>query len=113
MHMVSRFQSIARKGAHARAAARAGAGTSRGFTAVEFAIVAMPFLLLLFGIISVCLYFFTNFTIENASWQAARAIRTGQLQQAQGAYAGMTTNEDRTKAFKKALCDKAPDLPRL
>ena len=59
-----------------------------GFTAVEFAIVAMPFVMLLFGILSVCLYFFTNFTMENAVWQAARAIRTGQFQQGQGAYAG-------------------------
>jgi Flp pilus assembly protein TadG len=79
-----------------------------GVTSIEFGVVAMPFLLLLFGIISVCLYFFTNFTIENAVWQAARAIRTGQLQQSQGSYTGVTTTEDRKKAFKKALCDKAP-----
>ena len=49
-----------------------------------------------------------RFTIENAAWQAARAIRTGQVQQSQGAYVGLTTNDDRKKAFKKALCDKAP-----
>src|SRR5262245_55624321 len=79
-----------------------------GVTAIEFAIVAMPFLMLLFGIMSVCLYFFANFTIENAVWQASRAIRTGQVQQSQGAYAGAVTNDDRKKAFKKALCAKAP-----
>ena len=79
-----------------------------GATAVEFAIVAMPFVLLLFGIMSVCLYYFANFSIENATWQAARAMRTGQLQQSQGAYAGMVTNEDRKKAFKKAFCDRVP-----
>jgi Flp pilus assembly protein TadG len=77
-----------------------------GSTAVEFAMVATPFVLLLFGIISVCLFFFTNFTVENAVWQASRVIRTGQLQQGQGGYSG--TNEDRKKAFKKALCAKAP-----
>lgn len=79
-----------------------------GFTAVEFAMVAMPFVMMLFGIISVCLYFFTTFTMENAVWQAARAIRTGQFQQGQGAYSGIPSMEDRKTAFKQALCAKAP-----
>jgi Flp pilus assembly protein TadG len=79
-----------------------------GVTAIEFGIVAMPFLLLLFGIMSVCLFFFANFSIENATWQAARAIRTGQMQQKLGVYAGTTTDADRRDAFKKALCAKAP-----
>jgi Flp pilus assembly protein TadG len=86
---------------------RAGRDES-GFTAVEFGIVAMPFILLLFGIMSVCLYFFTNFTMENAVWQAARAIRTGQFQQGNGSYAGLVTLEERKQAFKQALCSKAP-----
>jgi Flp pilus assembly protein TadG len=81
-----------------------------GFTAVEFAIVALPFVMLLFGTLSVCLYFFTNFTMENAVWQASRAIRTGQFQQGQGAYSGIATDEDRKKAFKQALCAKAPQF---
>jgi Flp pilus assembly protein TadG len=79
-----------------------------GFTAVEFAIVAMPFLLLLFGIMTICLYFFTNFSLENAAWQAGRAIRTGQVQQSQGAYSGAVTLEDRKTAFRTALCSKVP-----
>jgi Flp pilus assembly protein TadG len=83
-------------------------GDDRGVTAIEFALVAMPFVLLLFGIMSVCLFYFANFSIENAVWQAARAIRTGQLQQSQGAYAGAVTNADRKTAFKKAMCDRAP-----
>jgi Flp pilus assembly protein TadG len=79
-----------------------------GATAVEFAIVALPFMLLLFGIMTVCLYFFTNFSLENAAWQAARAVRTGQMQQSQGTYAGTVTLEDRKTAFRAALCAKAP-----
>jgi Flp pilus assembly protein TadG len=79
-----------------------------GATAIEFGIVAMPFLLLLFGVMSVCLFYFANFTIENAVWQAARAIRTGQLQTSQGAYAGAVTDADRKAAFKQAMCNKAP-----
>jgi Flp pilus assembly protein TadG len=79
-----------------------------GVTAIEFGAVAMPFLLLMFGIMSVCLFYFANFTIENAVWQAARALRTGQVQQSQGAFAGAVTNADRKIAFKKALCARAP-----
>ena len=61
----------------------------------------MPFVLLLFGIMSVCLYYFADFSMENATWQAARAIRTGQLQQSQGAYAGAVTNADRKKPSRR------------
>ena len=59
-----------------------------GATAVEFAIIALPFMLLMFGIMTVCLYFFTNFSLENAAWAAARSVRTGQMQQGTGAYTG-------------------------
>jgi Flp pilus assembly protein TadG len=83
-------------------------GDESGASAVEFAIIGLPFLMLLFGLLSVCLYFFTNFTMESAAWQAARAIRTGQLQQGQGSYTGKTTNEDRKIAFRAALCAKVP-----
>jgi hypothetical protein len=69
-----------------------------GATAIEFAFVAMPFLMLLFGILGVGLYFFTTFTLENAVEQAGRAIRTGQAQQS-----GMTEAQ-----FKQSVCDLAP-----
>ena len=83
-------------------------GDDSGVTALEFGLVALPFVMLLFGIMSVCLYYFANFTIENAVWQAGRGIRTGQVQQSQGAYAGAITNADRKTAFKKAMCERAP-----
>ncbi len=83
-------------------------GDESGAAAIEFAIVAMPFLLLLFGIMSVSLFYFANFSIENAVWQASRAIRTGQLQSAQGAYSGATTTALKKQAFKNALCAAAP-----
>ena len=81
-----------------------------GATALEFGLVAMPFMMLLFGIISVCLYFFTNFTLENAVWHTARALRTGQVQQSKGAYSSATTNADRKIAFKQAMCALAPSF---
>src|SRR6267378_512537 len=40
-----------------------------GVAAVQFAFVALPFMLLLFGIMVICLYFFTYFSLENAAWQ--------------------------------------------
>lgn len=52
----------------------------KGATAIEFAIVALPFLMMLFGIIAVGLYFFTTFALENAVEQASRQLRTGQAQ---------------------------------
>jgi Flp pilus assembly protein TadG len=69
-----------------------------GATAIEFAIVAMPFLMLLYGIIGVALYFFTTFALENALEQAARLLRTGQAQQA-----GMTDAQ-----FKAKVCELVP-----
>ena len=69
-----------------------------GFTAVEFAMVAVPFLMLLFGIVAVGLYFFTTFSLENAVERAARLIRTGQVQES-----GMTAEQ-----FKQEVCARAP-----
>jgi Flp pilus assembly protein TadG len=69
-----------------------------GVTAVEFAIVGMPFLMLLYGIMVVGLYFFTTFTLENALERAARLIRTGQAQKA-----GMTEVQ-----FKNTVCSHLP-----
>jgi len=69
-----------------------------GATAVEFGIVAMPFLMLLYGIIGVGLYFFTTFALENALERASRLIRTGEAQQA-----GMTDVQ-----FKAEVCEYAP-----
>jgi len=53
---------------------------SSAAAALEFAIVAGPFLVLLFGIIAVALAFAANMTLENAVEQGARLIRTGQAQ---------------------------------
>ena len=71
---------------------------SSGTTAIEFAFVAAPFLMLLFGIMGVGLYFFTTFSLENAVEQTGRLIRTGQVQQG-----GMTAEQ-----FKEKVCELAP-----
>lgn len=69
-----------------------------GVTMIEFAMVVGPFLMFLFGIIAVGLFFFTTFTLENAVEQAARLIRTGQVQQQ-----GLTGDQ-----FKQKVCDHVP-----
>jgi hypothetical protein len=71
-----------------------------GTTAIEFAFVALPFLMLLFGIMGVGLYFFTTFSLENAVEQTGRLIRTGQVQQG-----GMTEQQ-----FKQKVCELAPSF---
>jgi Flp pilus assembly protein TadG len=70
----------------------------KGVTAIEFGMVAMPFLMMLFGIIGVGLYFFTTFTLENAVEQASRILRTGQAQSA-----NMNAAQ-----FKAVVCDLVP-----
>jgi len=69
-----------------------------GVTAIEFAIVGMPFLMFLYGIIGIGLYFFTTFTLENGLEQASRLIRTGQAQKA-----NMTDVQ-----FKNTVCSFIP-----
>jgi Flp pilus assembly protein TadG len=57
---------------------RSFARNSDGVTAVEFAIVSVPFLGLLFAILETALVFFTQQGLEAATADAARVIMTGQ-----------------------------------
>jgi Flp pilus assembly protein TadG len=67
-----------------------------GVTAIEFAMVGIPFFMMLFGIMGVGFYFFSIFNIENAIEQASRPLRTGEAQKAS------TTKVQ----FSKAVCDQ-------
>ncbi|WP_298960553.1 TadE/TadG family type IV pilus assembly protein [uncultured Roseibium sp.] len=51
-----------------------------GATAIEFSLVAIPFFLLLFGIVEVGLIHMVNRMLDNAVIEASRMIRTGQAQ---------------------------------
>jgi Flp pilus assembly protein TadG len=53
----------------------------RGATAIEFAIVALPFFTLMFAIIETAIVFFASQALETATADAARLIMTGQAQQ--------------------------------
>jgi Flp pilus assembly protein TadG len=77
---------------HLLAFARAKSGAA----AVEMALVATPFIALLFGIIELGMIFLVSSSLENATSQAARTIRTGEFQNG-----GTTT----VAAFKTAICN--------
>jgi Flp pilus assembly protein TadG len=51
-----------------------------GAAALEFALIAIPFLALVMGILEIALYYLVSTTLENATSDAARQIRTGQFQ---------------------------------
>jgi Flp pilus assembly protein TadG len=54
----------------------------RGAVAMEFALLAIPLFLLLFGILETGLIFFGSSMLEKATADAARLVRTGQAQAA-------------------------------
>ena len=56
----------------------------KGAAAVEFALVATPFLALLFAIIESALVFFAGQMLESAASDAGRMIMTGQAQLERG-----------------------------
>jgi Flp pilus assembly protein TadG len=68
----------------------------RGTTAVEFAIVAIPFLGLVMATLETALFFFAGQAFDTAVHNAARLIRTGQAQED-----GLTSDTFRTK-----ICDQ-------
>jgi len=54
--------------------------SQKGATAIEFAMVAAPFLYLLMAIFETGMMLFSEYVIENGVAKAAREIRTGQVQ---------------------------------
>ena len=59
---------------------RMRANATRGSAAIEFAFVAPVFFTLLFGIVETGLMYFASFTLQNATLQSARVVRTGNAQ---------------------------------
>jgi hypothetical protein len=68
-----------------------------GASAVEFAIVALPFFLFVLGLIGIGLYFFTMNSLEYGVEAAARQIRTGEAQKT-----ALTISQ-----FKSLVCNAA------
>ncbi len=72
----------------------------RGIAAVEFALIAAPFFFLIFGLLEISVLFIMSSVLEHGVNEAARSIRTGQLQQ----------NGFGQIAFKQAVCAELFDL---
>jgi Flp pilus assembly protein TadG len=78
------------------AAARRFVGREDGAAAVEFALVMLPFMTLMFIIVETAVVFFAGQTLETAVADSARLIKTGQAQQ--------TLKLDDPAKFKEAVC---------
>lgn len=65
-----------------------------GAVAVEFGLILLPFLALMFGIMETALVFFADQTLETAVSESARLIMTGQAQ----------TQSLNATTFKNAVC---------
>jgi len=74
--------------------------SSSGATAVEFALVAAPFLALLVAILEITLLFFAQEVLQTATTQAARLIMTGQAQ----------SSNMNAAQFKSSVCAAASAL---
>lgn len=79
-----------------------------GATAIEFAFVSIPFLMLVFGIIELGLIFLVSMTLENAMMNVDRRIRTGELQNASRAQ--FTTAVCNEMAWLRDQCSTAITL---
>lgn len=96
----------------ARALHRALAGFAaarEGATAVEFGLIAMPFLCLIAAIIETALAFFAGQVLDNAVSSASRQLYTGQFQAARASdpppASGTTSQGVALQKFKEALCN--------
>jgi Flp pilus assembly protein TadG len=67
-----------------------------GAAAVEMGLIAMPFFMLIFGVLELALIFLVSSSLENATALAARTIRTGSFQN------GTTPT---AAAFKTTICN--------
>jgi Flp pilus assembly protein TadG len=56
------------------------ARAERGVTAVEFALVSLPLLVMIFGLLELALVFLVGTTLDTATESASRMIRTGEFQ---------------------------------
>jgi Flp pilus assembly protein TadG len=95
-----------------------------GVAAVEFAIICVPFFMMLFGIMGASFWFFKTFLVEKAVWDASRDMRTGVFQSKAGEYGQAAADVVRAPgesdasyaarqteawklSFKTAICRKA------
>ena len=86
---------------HTKALSKRFRKNEDGATAIEFALLAVPFLALLFSIIELAIVFFIGSALNHAMAEAAREIRTGEFQSTCGQSA---------EKFKTLVCDNMGTL---
>ena len=69
-----------------------------GIAAIEFGILAVPFLMLLFGILELAIVFFASAALDHGTAQAGRLIRTDQIDH------GLSESQ-RKEAFREEICE--------
>jgi Flp pilus assembly protein TadG len=89
-----RIRALARSLCSAKGYARC----NRGASAVEFALIAAPFLALLVAILQTALVFFAGRVLDETTEQASRYILTGQAQTS-----GMTQSQWPTTFVRRVL----------
>jgi Flp pilus assembly pilin Flp len=78
------------------------ARNEKGATAIEFGLIAVPFIGLMFAILEIGLFFFAQQTLETAVQMSARLIRTGIAQE----------QNLNSSDFKQTICDRVGVLFR-
>ena len=79
------------------------AKTEDATTAIEFSMLAVPFMLMVVGIIEMALLFTAGVLLQGGVGDAARLVKTGQLQ-------AMGSEDDQREAFLDAVCEQAQYL---
>src|SRR3546814_5027684 len=87
-----------------RRRARALARDTRGATIIEFAIVAMPFIVLLIAILQTSLVFFAQQLLETTAEDTSRVILTNQAQKAGTSQADFRSEERRVGKACVSTC---------
>ena len=77
---------------------------TEGTTAIEFSLIAIPFFTLIMSIFEMAIMFAAASLLEGATGNAARLIRTGQIQQA------TTDPGAQERMFRDAICNSAAVL---
>jgi Flp pilus assembly protein TadG len=73
------------------------ARAERGATAVEFALISLPMLVMIFGLLELAMVFLVTTALDSATQAASRQIRTGAFQNS-----GQTSMQD----FKNLVCQR-------
>lgn len=92
---------------HCRARVRRFRRDEDGATAVEFALISIPFFALLFAILETALVFWSTQVLETAVADSSRRIYTGEFQTANN---GTTDPNELARLFKDDVCSRVVAL---